>query len=477
MRKIWTIAWKELYTQFTDRTLILIMLVTPLAISTIVGLVFGGTGGDDVPIQDIPVAVVNHDRGNDFDVNYGRLFLSLLVPGFSEGEGAGSGVSACESNEGDDEQELAGVSLFDLTNAIAFNLDQANALVEEGVVEKPEVEPGSDLYLDAVVMEAVDQGEYVAAIIVDSDFTQNLTYIPMLNPQLEETGVTVYANSGSPISGGIIRSIAEGIVSQIATGTITIAATFSEMQESFGPMAVGQAASTMDMAEAFACAFDPVSNVVGLKQETLQSSSRDSTSGAVLVSVGSAQAMFFALFIAQFGVLSMHDERRNWTLQRLVMSPTPRSSILAGKLIGVFASVIFQLLMLFIALTLVGSIMQGQLALIWGSDVLAILLVLLSAALGVSGLGMLMAGIIKSPEQAQVFNSVLNIALAVLGGAFGFSLPKAISQFSLVYWGRNAFDLLAAGQSDIGLNVLVLAVQGVVMFAIGIVLFNRRFEL
>jgi ABC-2 type transport system permease protein len=476
MRKIWTIAWKELYTQFTDRTLILIMLVTPLALSTIVGLVFGGTDEGDVPIQDISVAVVNHDQGNDFEVNYGSLFLSLLVPGVSDGEGTNGGISACDSSEGAGQID-AGVSLFGLTDAIAFGLDEANGLVEAGVVEKPEVDPGSTAYVDAVAMAAVDQGEYVAAIIVDPDFTQNLTYIPLLQPRLENTGVTVYANSGSTISGGIIRSIAEGVVNQIATGTITIAATFSEMEENLGPMAVGQAASRMDMAEAFACAFDPVSNVVVLRQETLQSSSQSSTSGAVLVSVGSAQAMFFALFTAQFGVLSMYDERRNWTLQRLVMSPTPKSSILAGKLIGVFTSVVFQLLALLIALTLVGSIMQGELALIWGSDVLAIMLVLLSAALGVSGLGMLMAGIVKSPEQAQVFSSVLNIGLAVLGGAFGFNLPKSISQFSLLYWGRDAFDMLAAGQSDIGLNVFVLGVQGLVMFVIGIVLFNRRFEL
>jgi ABC-type transport system involved in multi-copper enzyme maturation permease subunit len=477
MRKIWTIAWKELYTQFTDRHLILIMLVTPLAISTIVGLVFGGTDEGDVPIQDIPMAVVNHDRGNNYNVNYGTFFLSLLVPGYSEGEATNGGVSACDLSQGERDEGSAGVSLFDLTDAKEFDLNEANAVVKSGLVEQPEVEPGSDLYVDTVVKAAVDRGEYVAAIIVDPDFTQNLTYIPVLQPRLEGTGVTVYANSGSPISAGIIRSIAEGIVNQIATGTITIATAFSEMQQSFGSMAVAQAASTMDMSEAFACAFDPVSNIVGLKQETLQSSSQESTSAAVLVSVGSAQAMFFALFTAQFGVLSMHEERRNWTLQRLVMSPTPRSSILAGKLVGVFASVIFQLLMLFIALSLVGSIMQGHLALIWGSDVLAILLVLLSASLAVSGLGMLLAGIIKSPEQAQVFSSVLNIGLAVLGGAFGFSLPKSISQISLVYWGRNAFDMLAAGQSDIGLNVMVLVVQGLVMFAIGIVLFNRRFEL
>jgi ABC-2 type transport system permease protein len=249
------------------------------------------------------------------------------------------------------------------------------------------------------------------------------------------------------------------------------------MQDRYGEMAVGQTASTMDMADAFACAFDPVSNIVRLQSETLQGSSQSNTSALVLVSVGSAQAMFFALFTAQFGVLSMYDDRRNWTLQRLVMSPTPRSSILAGKLIGVFTSVVFQLLTLLIALTLVGSIMQGKLALIWGSDVLAILLVLFSASLAVSGLGMFMAGIVRSPEQAQVIGSVLNMALAVLGGAFGFSLPQSVSQFSLVYWGRNAFDILAAGGTDVGLNVLVLGIQGLVMFGIGIVLFKQRFEL
>jgi ABC-type transport system involved in multi-copper enzyme maturation permease subunit len=477
MRKIWTLAWRELYVRFTDRNLIIIMLATPLAISTIVGLVFGGTDENDVPIQDIPVAVVNHDQGNDFDVNYGNFFLSLLVPGFSDEGTASSGISACNLSAVEGEQETNTISLLDLTEAVAFDEEEANRLVAEGLVEKPDVEQGSDTFVDAVVMEAVNEGQYAAAIIVDADFSQSLTYIPMMKPQLGKTGVTVYGNSGSPISAGVVSSITESIVNQVVTGSITMAATFSKMQESLEPMAVGQVLSEMDMAEAFACAFDPVSNTVSLKQETLQASSQTSTSAAVLVSVGSAQAMFFALFTAQFGVLSMHDDRRNWTLQRLVMSPTPKSSILAGKLIGVFVSVFFQLLMLLVALTLVGSIMQGKLALIWGSNVFAILLVLFSAALSVSGLGMLMAGIVKSPEQAQVFGTVLNMALAVLGGAFGFSLPKVISQFSLLYWGRNAFDVLAAGQSDIGLNVLILVIQGLVMFGIGIILFNRRFEL
>jgi hypothetical protein len=39
-----------------------------------------------------------------------------------------------------------------------------------------------------------------------------------------------------------------------------------------------------------------------------------------------------------------------------------------------------------------------------------------------------------------------------------------------------AFERLASGQGEIGASVLVLAGQGVVMFLIGLALFNRRFE-
>ena len=49
MRKIWTIAWKELYMTFSDRNLVAIMIAAPLAISTIIGLAFGGLGGGEHP--------------------------------------------------------------------------------------------------------------------------------------------------------------------------------------------------------------------------------------------------------------------------------------------------------------------------------------------------------------------------------------------------------------------------------------------
>ena len=63
MRKIWTIAWKDVSTTFRDRNLVLVMLAAPLAVATVIALAFGGISGGDIPIKDIPVAIVNLDKG------------------------------------------------------------------------------------------------------------------------------------------------------------------------------------------------------------------------------------------------------------------------------------------------------------------------------------------------------------------------------------------------------------------------------
>jgi ABC-type Na+ efflux pump permease subunit len=470
MRKIWTIAWKELYVRFTDRGLLLIMVAIPLAVSTVVGLAFGGLGGSDISIRDIPVAIVNHDAGSDQGVNYGGVFVDLLVPG--NASGAVTALPECETSGASSE---GASSLQDLTQAVVFTPNLAQGMIDRGElsVDSAPDPAGSDV--DALARLAVDQGIYTAAIIIPADYSQRLA--SMFNPQgtPQQAEIELYANAGQPIGSGVIYSIVDGISKQLATGNIAIAASMDVVVQKLGPGAMNSMAGGALM-QGFRCAFSPSSNLVGLQSESVSGESR-SMAGIILVSVGSAQAMFFALFTAQTGVFSMYAERRQWTLQRLFMSPTSRSEILGGKLLGTFISVVVQLLLLMLALTLVGSLIEGHLVLIWGDNVISLLLVLLSASLAVSGLGMLLAGVIRTPEQAGVFGSVLNIGLAVLGGAFGFQLPDQISSVSLLYWGRSAFEALALNSGNVTTNVIVLAGQGVLMFAIGLFLFNRHFEL
>lgn len=472
MRKVWAIVWKQLYISFTDRNLVLIMVASPLVLSTIVALAFGGLGSGSSPITDIPIAVVNLDQPGAAGVAYGDTFVSLLVPGSA---GAASAAGADCGSTGQPDSTSGGMSLDQITDAVLFDQALADSLIASGQLELQQDSTEAAGYTVQAARAAVDHGIYTAAIIVPADFSQRISYIPVVHPELEPAAVEVYANSGSPIAAGVVRSITESITNQIATGNIAVATTFAELQAAGGMAALAGAAQS-DLSAVFACAFTPANNTVSLNVEPVQQSSSESPTRSILVQVGSGQAMFFALFTAQFGVLALHNERRQWTLQRMVVSPTPRSTILSGALAGVFMTVLLQLTALLVSLTLVGSALQGKLDPIWGTNLVLIVGLVLSVALSVAGFGMLMAAIAKTPEQGQILAPLTSMAMGILGGAFGFTLPQAISVFSVVYWGREAFQTLAAGQSDIGLNLLVLVAQGIAMYVLGVWLFNRRFE-
>ncbi len=474
MDRLWIIALKEIRTRFTDRNLLLIMLAAPLAISTIIGLAFSGVGRSSSPIRDIKVAVVNHDLSSSTGISYGSTLGGLLTEGqLPAGTNASSANCPQTSSASGSGTNAGGLTLGELIQGTAFDEAAAQSLVADKTISAPAAAAGSPEYLDEAARAAVDKGEYAAVVIIPANFSAALTSLEDPRQAPATAAVSVYGNAGKSLSAGIVRSVVDGIASQMVSGSIAIGATFTELAVR-QPEALAGAAG-LDLNPLFLCAFLPGNDLVQLADKAVQATPT-STAGAILVTIGSAQALFFALFTGQFGILSMYEERRNWTLQRMVASPTPRWAILGGKLVGVLASVIFQLLALVLALTIVGSLIEGRPVFIWGNDLPRLALLLLAVAIAVSGLGMFLAGVLKGIEQASIVGSVLNIALGVLGGAFGFQLPRSVSAVSFIYWARDGFDTLAAGRGDVSLNILVLFVEGAVMFALGLFLFNRKFE-
>ena len=474
MNKLWVIAFKEIRTRFTDRNLLLIMIAAPLAISTIIGLAFGGLGRTTSPIRDIPVAVINNDQPSANGTSFGIMLADLLTVGQLPA-GTSSTLSACtqhpsQSSGGTVEGSL---TLSNLINGISFDETVAQGLVTNQTIASPAGSPDSPEYLEAAARAAIDKGAYTAVVIIPADFSAALTSLADPRQSLTSTSIEVYGNAGQGLSAGIVRSVVDSITAQMISGNIAIGATMKEVATQ--QPALLASASSSDISKLFVCAFSPGNDLIQLADVPVQAAPT-SVAGAILVTFGSSQALFFALFTGQNGILSMYEERKNWTLQRILISPTPRWAILGGKLVGVLVSVIFQLLALVFALTIVGSLIEGHLAFIWGTDVVRLGLVLLAVAVAVSGLGILLAGVLKGIEQANIVGSVLNIALGVLGGAFGFQLPRSVAQVSLIYWARDAFDTLAAGRGDVSLNILVLFAEGIVMFVIGLFLFSRRFN-
>ena len=461
MNKIWAIARKDLYTRFTDRNLLLLMIAAPLAISTIVGLVFGSFGDDGggLTLSDIPVAIVNLDEGavqQGQTINYGADLVTFLVGGES-GNSQGQDIScALESDSASD----GGESTTTIGDLIAAEQLEDVAVGRAGV----------------------ENGDYAALIVVPSNFSQWLTpNIGAVARNGETPAVEVYANSGQPIEGAVVRSVAEGFTNRLLTGNIAIEASINTVIAQ-NPIAALQLAADQDNPELgsiFACGFSDTLATVSVEPQAVDS--QDETGGRslvtlILVQTGSGQAAIFALFAAQFGVLSIIEERRAGTLQRMLTTPTPRSAILAGKLFGTLVTAVFQLVLLMLALTIIASVVEGQLTLIWGSNVLALAAIVLTLSLAVAGLGVLLTGIARTPEQVGPIGAIINIILGLLGGSFGVPPALPLAYVSMIYWSTDAFSRLAVGNLDIVLHVLVLLAQGVALFGIGIFLFSRRVE-
>jgi ABC-2 type transport system permease protein len=460
MRKIWAIAYKDVYGTFTDRSLILIMLVTPVMLATIISLAFGSFSSGGSGLTDIPVAVVNMDEGAE-GINYGDMIVNLLVPPAENGVANAatpdmSALGSCDVETNGTQGASFSGSLYDLTNAVLF--DDANA-----------------------ARAAVDSSEYAAAVIIPAGFSKGISYSQQ-NPKIEPVAIEVYGDSSRTVTPTVIRSVIQGIVDQFLTGNITVAATIdtlvarAQSDPAFG-IQFGGAFATGEFQPNFACAFTPVFNNIGLDQQTVTGQQVEFNP---LVTFGSAQAAFFALFTAAGTASSILEERRNGTLQRMIVSPTSRLQILLGKLLAVFANVLLQITFLFFAFTIIGSLLSGEVKSIWGTNIPAIVALVLVMSLSAAGVGMVSAAIAKTAEQANIIGSVVGILMGILGGAFfsvgAIPIPifDVITRLSIVRWGSEGFTKLSNNQTDIGTNLIFLLGIGAVLFAISLFAFNRR---
>ncbi len=457
------IARKDLFLRFTNRNQLLLMVAVPLALSSIIALVFGNLGGpdDNLVMRDIPLGIVNLDAGTQQqgrEVNYGEGLVQLLT-----GSEAGDLSVACPLAA--DAPANAGSALNELFDARALDDVAAGRALVEG-------------------------GELAALIIVPTDFSARLN--PRIAPGTATlypeapAAIEVYSDAARPLESLVARSVVQGYSERLLTGNIALGAAINTLiaQQPLAALRLAGSADDESIAAALACGFSDLAVGVQLVARGIEPGAGPDADAAqpvkvstyILRLIGTAQATFFALFVAQFGVLSVLQERQAGTLQRILTTPTSRGSFLAGKLLGTFITALVQLLLLMCALSLVASLLEGRPLLIWGANLPALFAILLPLSLAVSGLGVLLIAFVQRPEQVGPVGSIINILLAMLGGAFGFSVPEPIARVSLVYWATDAMAKLGAGNLDVALNALALALQGALLFGVGLWLFRRRVE-
>lgn len=182
----------------------------------------------------------------------------------------------------------------------------------------------------------------------------------------------------------------------------------------------------------------------------------------------------FALFT--LGDQVMRDvltERSKGTLRRLLAGPVGAGTVVAAKALTAAVIALGGLLVL----AAVARIAAGR-----GVDPAGFVLLSLALVLSVTGLASTIYGLAKDDRQGSTIGSVLYLVLAFSGGSFLplENLPRAlraVSPFSLFYWGTEGYKTLlgrGGGVGDILVNIGILAGTGAVLLTLGGVLLRRQ---
>jgi len=432
--KLLAIAGKDMYTTFKDRDALAYLFAMPVVLSVIIGLAFG-TGGD-ITIDEVPVAVVNHDQGAPLGgetLSLGDVLLHAFVPG------------------GDPAIDADFAPIHALTEGYAFT-DAAQARRE------------------------VEEGDLAAAIVIGPDFTANALR------GSEPSTVAITYDSGRSVGPSIVRSIVNGLTNGM--NTVILA-------QRIGPQALAQIGAQAGADEAAIARATAQLNAqamstgqampIRLQQVNLQGETRTFDA---LQYFAPSMAILFMTFAMAAGATSVLTESQRWTLQRVMTTPTPRWVFMSGKLLGMYVTGVVQMIILILATTLVARLMGRENA-VWGHNLPAIALLVVAVVLAATSLGLLIAALSKTAEQSNTYSTIAMLLLGMLGGTFIpiENLPEAASwlpKFTLNYWGIRGFFDIATGEatlSGITANLLALLLMGLAFFAVSLWRFNRRLDI
>lgn len=407
------IAIKDTLTRFRDWKALVGMLAAPLMISALIGLAFGNVSSDEAPIENIRMALVNLDNGE-----LGQAYQEVLTSA-------------------------------DLQSLIALEIMQDTEAAKA----------------------RIESGELRAVLVIPAEFSETVI------PDSEGNGtaaVELYTDPAASVSPIIIKSIVERISASINTLLIS-GSVASEVIVPYAPLLgpemanLGEAIGAELQSERFNFQ-EP-----RLTLETIATGEDEEPFDPFAFFIP-GMAVFFLMFSMFEGSRSILQEERNWTLQRLMSTPTPTWQIILGKMGGTFLTGLLQ----FIVLVVSSSLLFGV---SWGSSVLGLAIMVVLTVFAASGLGAMLTAFSRNENQAGVVGSAVSLVFGALGGSFfptdGLTgIVNIASKLTVNRWamdGLLALTVERGGLADIQLPVLVLTTIGLVTFVLALVAFQKRF--
>jgi ABC-2 type transport system permease protein len=412
MKKLLLIGLKDLKLAFRDRAALILMLLAPFLLTVGLGAVTGRfSGGSSTGISHIPVVVVNQDGGM-----LGNELVALL-----------------QSKE----------------------LDE---LVDPTLSDDP-----------AAARKLVDENHSVAVIVIPAGFTDSIIPPQGRTAPAAVVAIEVYANPTAPTSAGVIKTIVDGFLSQVEVGRVGGEVTAAQL------VASGRIRLQDAQAAAVAAGAEQANAAAQSTSITLNNVTPGGTEVPfdVLALLAPGMALMFLMYTVSNGGRTLLTERGQGTLPRLLVSPTGTSQILGGKMVGIYFTGAAQMFILILGTTL---LFQMQ----WG-DLNAVFVLVLAAVYGAVGWGLLITALAKTPGQVTAIGTAVMLSFGILGGTFinTDNMPawfRLVTKITPNAWGIDGFTTLAlgGGLKDILTPILALLVMGSALFAVAVVLINRR---
>jgi ABC-type multidrug transport system permease subunit len=214
-------------------------------------------------------------------------------------------------------------------------------------------------------------------------------------------------------------------------------------------------------------------NTPAIKWTPLVGMKNDTKLGLIQAVAGTAILMLL-FSVAGVGT-SILEEKENGTINRLLYSPLKGSSILYGKMLFAFFISILQLTAMFLFAWLIFNMDLSV-------NIPGLILMIIATSFAVSSLGIFLAAVAKTRQQAQNLSTIIILVMSAIGGSMIplFIMPSILQKIALLsvnYWGIQGFyDLFwrVLPLKEILPKILVLMSIGIFMTSTSIILFKKR---
>ena len=188
----------------------------------------------------------------------------------------------------------------------------------------------------------------------------------------------------------------------------------------------------------------------------------------------SAGQLITWVFIPLIGISGMFAfERQMGTLRRMLITPTRKGAYLLGTIVGQVATALVQMVLL------VGfGILVMKLN--WGSQPLALAVILVASALAAAALGTCLGTFVKTESQVSGLSIMTGMVMALLGGCwyplemFPRLIQDAVKILPTTWAMQGMLDIVLRGQGLAAVLPVATVLVGfaVVFFGIGVVRFR-----